>query len=200
MNDFKELENWQTRYGFASPDHKLNIYYSKTAFAKTIQLIKYHPVEVGWNMTVVPYKDGYKVLDIYVYPQKVSAAYVSVDVPNYGMWKAYLDEEVDANLFGHGHSHVHMGTFASIVDESQQHDEVLTKKNGFYLFQIWNKRNEINSFFYDIDNRIYYTKDDINMIVEEVDEFVLNSYGMVTGERDIKQFEAGEDFESEQVV
>ena len=197
MNNIVELKDWQTRYGFASPEGKVKIYYAAKAFAKTVELVKAHPVEVGWNMVIAPYKDGYKVYDILVYPQKVSAAYISVDVANWGLWKATLDDEVEAMLNGHGHSHVNMSTFASVVDENQQHDEILTKKNGFYFFQIWNKRNEINSFFYDIDNKLFYTKENIEMIVEEVGSFVDNSFNMVSSERRPERHEVGEDFESE---
>lgn len=197
MIKYDDLKDWQTRYGFVSPQNKIKIYYSPVAFAKTIQLVKAHPVEVGWNMIITPYNDGYKVHDILVYPQKVSSAYISVDVANWGMWKATLNDNIEAALNGHGHSHVNMSPFASVVDENQQHDEILTKKNGFYFFQIWNKRNEVNSFFYDIDNKIFYTKDDIEVIVEDVDYFVDRSFDMVDGERKPKRYEVGEDFESE---
>lgn len=199
MSKYDELQDWQTKNGFASPTGIMQIYYSPEAYAKTIRLVQEHPVEVGWNMVIKPYKSGYKVYDIVVYPQKVSPAYVSVDLPRYGLWKATLEDDVDNNLFGNGHSHVNMSTFASIVDENQQHDEILTKKSGFYFFQIWNKRNEVNSFFYDIDNKIYYTANDICMIIETVDDFVTDSLRVVKKEQKIGQFEAGEDFESEQI-
>jgi hypothetical protein len=190
----KELKDWQKKYGFTSPAEKVKIYYSSAAFAKTVQLVKAHPMEIAWNMMVKPYKDGYKVYDIFVYPQSVNPAHVSVDVAKaWGFWKAGLDDEVEANLYGQGHSHVNMSTFKSVVDENQQHDEILSKGRGFYLFQIWNKHNEINSFFYDIDNKIYYEKDDIEMIVENVDDFVMNSFRMIFGERKGK-YEEGEDF------
>lgn len=197
MNKATELKDWQTRYGFASPSEKVKIYYDPIVYAQTIRLVQAHPVEVGWNMVVLPYKDGYKVWDILIYPQKVSAAYISVDLPRWGMWKATLDDKTEAAINGQGHSHVNMSTFASIVDENQQHDEILTKKNGFYLFQIWNKRNEINSYFYDIDKKIFYTKEDIEMIIEDVDEFVEESFRMVFGERRMTASEVGEEFESE---
>lgn len=192
MNNAIELKDWQTCYGFTSPSEKVKIYYTAKAFAKTIQLVKAHPVEIGWNMTITPYRDGYLVNDILVYPQKVSAAYIAVDVAKWGMWKAGLDNVTEEFLNGHGHSHVNMSTFASIVDENQQHDEILTKKQGFYFFQIWNKRNEINSFFYDIDNKIYYTKENIEMIVEDVDNFINDSFNITAVEKerkDVKMFE-----------
>ena len=183
MNKITELKEWPGNYGYTSPTDKLKIYYSSDAFAKTVALVNAHKVEVGWNMVIKPYKDGYKVYDILVYPQKVSAAYISVDLSNWGMWKATLSDEADQNLFGHGHSHVNMDVFASVVDVNQQHDEILTKQNGFYFFQIWNKRNDISSFFYDIDNRLFYGPKKIEMIVEydndNSDSFIRQSFNMV---------------------
>lgn len=204
MNKMDELRAWPGNYGYTAPDKKLRIYYAPEAFAKTVALVRAHPVEVGWNMVIKPYKNGYKVYDILVYPQKVSAAYISVDLPNWGLWKAELDEEQDKNLFGHGHSHVEMQAFASFVDVNQQHDEILAKQTGFYFFQIWNKKNDIVSFFYDLDNKIFYNKDDIEMIVEcgetDTESFVENSFRMVTGNREKDIWEVGELYESEQVI
>ena len=194
MHNAVELKDWQEKNGFTKPKEKVKIYYDPVVYAQTIQLVKEHPVEIGWNMVILPYQDGYKVWDILIYPQKVSAAYISVDLPRYGMWKASLDYKTEAAINGHGHSHVNMSPFASIVDVNQQHDEILTKHEGFYLFQIWNKHNEINSFFYDLDNKIYYTKDDIEIVVEDVDNFVEESFRMVTGEKRTFPMEVGEGF------
>ena len=122
MSKFDELKDWQIKYGFASPENKIKIYYDPIVFAETVQLVKAHKVEIGWNMVILPYKDGYKVYDILVYPQKVSAAYISVDLANYGMWKAMLDTKTEAAINGHGHSHVNMSTYESIVDINQQYE------------------------------------------------------------------------------
>jgi len=205
MNKLEELVAWPGNYGFTAPADKLKIYYSADAYAKTVALVQAHTVEVGWNMVIKPYKDGYKVYDILVYPQKVSPSYISVDVANWGLWKATLTDEEDQNLFGHGHSHVNMETFASMVDINQQHDEILTKQTGFYFFQIWNKRNSINSFFYDIDNKICYTNDDIDMIVEceneNLEQFIADSFSKVYNRKDTCPVETGEDWnESKQVI
>ena len=177
MNDVIEFENWRIKNGFTIAEEKLKVYYSMIAFVKTIELVKAHSMEVGWNMTVTKYKDGYRVNDIFVYPQKASSAYISVDPTEWGIWKAGLDDVTEQYLNGHGHSHVNMSTFSSPVDELQQHDEILTKKNGFYLFQIWNKRNEVNSFFYDLDHKIYYPE--VELIVEETDSFIKGSFNYV---------------------
>lgn len=165
---------------------KLKIYYKAEAYAKIVQLVFSHSQEVGWNMVVKRYKDGYRVEDVLVYPQKASGAYIEVDPARYGLWKGDPDkvsDEADANLFGQGHSHVNMGVIPSSRDEQQQKDEIRLKGSGFYLFQIWNKRLDINSFFYDIDNNIMYDKDDIELIVEDGDmtsiDFVAESKRML---------------------
>lgn len=153
-------------------EEKLKIYYTAEAYAKIVQLVFSHSQEIGWNMVVKKYNDGYRVEDVLVYPQKASGAYIEVDTARYGMWKGDPDkvsDEADANLFGQGHSHVNMATTPSGRDCQQQLDEISLKGNGFYLFQIWNKRMEINSFFYDIDNNVFYDKDDIELIVEDGD-------------------------------
>ena len=153
---------------------KLKIYYTPEALSKITRLVWAHAKEIGWNMVIKPYEDGYKIYDILVYPQKASDGYIDVDEGKYGLWKASLTADEDANLFGQGHSHVNFSTGASPRDETQQFDEVENKGCGFFFFQIWNKRLEVNSFFYDIDNKIKYYKDDIQLIVED-DDFIKDS-------------------------
>ena len=153
---------------------KIKIYYSPEAYKKTVYLVAAHSMEIGWNMVIKPYKDGYRVSDILVYPQKTYSSYIDVDNGKYGMWKGSLATEEDANLFGQGHSHVMMSTTPSPRDKTQQLDEIGHKGYGFFFFQIWNKKNEISSFFYDIDNDLMYDSSEIMMIVEE-DEFIHDS-------------------------
>lgn len=170
-------------------ENKLTIYYTAEAYAKIVQLVFSHTQEIGWNMVVKKYKNGYRVEDILVYPQKASAAYIEVDTARYGMWRGDPDkvsDEADANLFGQGHSHVNMSTSPSGTDLDQQRQEVQLKGCGFYLFQIWNKRLEINTFFYDIDNNVLYEKDDVELVIEDgnmnSDEFIADSKEMLKTE------------------
>lgn len=170
----------------APAQNKLKIYYTAEAYSKIVQLVFSHSLEIGWNMVVKKYKDGYRVEDVLVYPQKASGAYIEVDLPRYGLWKGDPDkvsDEADRNLFGQGHSHVNMDVFASTRDQQQQKDEIQLKGSGFYLFQIWNKRMDVNSFFYDIDKNILYERNDIELIVEdgnvESTEFIAESKEML---------------------
>lgn len=189
------MNSWQTKEGFSLPDKKLKIYYSLEALGKTFRLVQAHKTEIAWNMVVKPFKDGYKVYDIFVYPQAPDPGYVSVDVANaYTFWKANLDPEVDRNLFGQGHSHVDMNVFVSGTDDRNQYEEIMLKGNGFYFFQIWNKRNEVISFFYDIDNMIYYDNKDIELIPENLNEFIEDSFNKIYSKQEEEQVE------SEQIV
>ena len=176
--DAKNIIDWWA--GRKKADKPVKIYYTADAYVKTNALVQYHNEEVGWNMIIKPYKDGYQVSDILVYPQKVSPAYISVDTAKYGMWKAELTDEQDANLFGHGHSHVNMSTGASAVDVRQQYEEIALKHGGFWLFQIWNKQGSINSFFYDLENDLVYEDNFVEICVEvngeDLMEFAQDSF------------------------
>ena len=161
---------------------KIKIYYAPEALWKIIKLVLAHDKEIGWNMVVKPYEDGYKIYDVFVYPQAVTGGTVEVDEGRYSLWKDALADkypDAEANLFGQGHSHVNFGVLASARDEEQQKDEIEQKGSGFYLFQIWNKRFEIATYFYDLDNHILYEKEDIDLRAEE-DQFIQNSRKMLS--------------------
>lgn len=170
------MSDWRKEAGFKNGDEYLYIYYTTEACMKIINLVKAHNKEIGWNMTVKPYLDGYLVEDVFVYPQKVTGGSITVNVPKWAIWKANLPEEVEANLYGQGHSHVSMPTEPSGVDINQQKEEVLTKGKGFYFFEIVNKQGYANRFFYDIDNKIYYDNSKIITMVKGLDEFIINSF------------------------
>ena len=183
--DFRTIGEWWTRR--RKSEDKINIYFAAEAYLKAMSLVQYHRDEIGWNMVIKPYKDGYKVYDVVVYPQKASPGYIEVDVAKYGLWKDGLTVEQDANLFGHGHSHVSMAVGASAVDARQQYEEIHLKKNGFWLFQIWNKHGDINSFFYDIDNDLVYDDDKVNLVIEvgdePIDNFINDSFSKLVHEK-----------------
>ena len=178
--DYKGAHDWWVRNYNNRTEKSLNVYFAAEAYLKIWALVNAHRGEIGWNMVIKPYKDGYKVYDIVIYPQQVTGGSISVDNSRYGLWKAELPEEQDNNLFGHGHSHVNMPTGASGEDILQQYEETAHKKHGFWLFQIWNKKGDVNSFFYDLDNELFYPNDQINLVIEigeqTVDEFIEDSY------------------------
>ena len=175
---------------------KVNIYYTPDAYSKTIRLIMAHSGEIAWHCLVRKVEDGYEVYDVLSYPQTVGAASVHVKMGRkFGDGKPkdpkkyYTDwynevvlsmpEEDEKNLCGQCHSHVNMGTTPSSVDLNQQKEELELKGGtGYYLFQIWNKSLDVNTFLYDLDNGVLYEKDDVNIVIEE-DDLIKSSKEML---------------------
>lgn len=175
---------------------KVKIFYTPEAFSKTVRLIMSHSMEIAWHCLVRKTDKGYEVYDVLSYPQTVGPAHVHVkmgrtfgDGKPKDPTKYYTDwynevvlsmpEEEEQNLCGQCHSHVNMSTSPSSVDLSQQKEELELKgRSGYYLFQIWNKKLEVNTFLYDLDAGILYEKDDVEIIVEE-DDFTDMSHKML---------------------
>lgn len=175
---------------------KIKIYYTPDAFSKTVRLIMSHTMEVAWHCLVRKKDTNYEVYDVLSYPQTVGPAHVHVkmgrtfgDGNHKDPTKYYTDwynevvlnmpEEEEANLCGQCHSHVNMGTTPSSVDMAQQKEELELKGGtGYYLFQIWNKKLEVNSFLYDLDAGVIYEKEDIEVVVED-DDFTEMSHKML---------------------
>lgn len=197
LDEFKKkLDEVQSdKIEFSKPIEKkrVKVYYTPEAFAKSVRLIMSHTTEIAWHCLVRRKEEDFEVYDVLSYPQTVGAANVNVkmtrdsrDIPKdptkyYTDW--YIDtvmsmsEEDEANLCGQCHSHVNMGTSPSSTDLKQQKEE-LENKNGYYLFQIWNKKLDINTFLFDIDNGIEYEKDDVEIVIEE-DDFTTKSHDML---------------------
>ena len=188
---------------------KIKVYYTPEAFSKTVRLIMSHSMEVAWHCLVRKKDQNYEVYDVLSYPQTVGPAHVHVKMGRtFGdgnpkdPTKYYTDwyndvvlsmpEEEEANLCGQCHSHVNMGTSPSTTDMAQQKEELELKGGkGYYLFQIWNKRLEVNSFLYDLDAGVIYEKDDIEVVVEE-DSFTEMSHKMLYEPEPVKPVESKE--------
>ena len=75
-------------------------------------------------------------------------------------------------------------TVASGVDTDNQLDVISNMgSKGFYIFQIWNKKGDINTYLYDLDNNIFYDKKDIELEIEDekgtLDEWVTSTKALV---------------------
>lgn len=191
-----------------NPD-KIKVFYTPEAFSKSVQLIMSHTTEIAWHCLVRRKDKDFEVYDVLCYPQTVGPAHVHVkmgrtfgDGKPKDPTKYYTDwyndvvlempEEEEANLCGQCHSHVNMSTSPSSVDLAQQKEELQLKQSGYYLFQIWNKKLEINSFLYDLDAGILYEGKDIEIIVED-DDFTALSHKMLTEpEPEVKKAEKEE--------
>lgn len=188
------------------PKDKINIFYTPEAFSKTIRLVLSHETEIAWHSLIRRVGQNFEVYDVLTFPQTVGPAHVHTKMGRtFGDGKApdpkkyYMDwyeqtfadnPQAEADLRGFCHSHVNMATFPSNVDLNQQKEEIELKGGvGFYMFQIWNKKLEINSFLYDLDAGVLYEKEDINVVVED-DEFTTLSHELlVEPEPEIKQYE-----------
>ena len=152
-------------HSFASQTkEKAYIYYTQEAFLKTFALIQGYDSEVAWNCLArrLEEPNSYEIYDVIVYKQHVTGSTVTVDPAEMNeFFMSLTDEEAD-NLHAQCHSHVNMKTDASSTDLTHQHDILEAMgTNGFYIFQIWNKKFDCTSFIYDLDNNVYWENNDI---------------------------------------
>lgn len=151
----------------ASKD-KVTIYFTPAAYLRSQALVKHYAGEIGWHGLVEKLSDReYKVYDIIVYPQMVSGAR-TLDPTKENLWYEKYEDVLDEMRF-QAHSHVEMSTFASDTDKSNQKNVVNNMGGtGYMIFQIWNKKGDINTFLYDIDNNLLYERGDV--IIEILDD------------------------------
>lgn len=156
---------------------KIIIQFTPQAYLRCLEMVKSYSSEIGWYGLIRQIGDKkYQVYDIIVCNQKVSGGRVITEDDDMVEFYESLTDEQAEFLHFQAHSHVNMATSPSSVDLENQASTVKNMGGkGFYLFQIWNKSLDINSFLYDLDNNIFYDKNDIEVIVED-DEF-----GSITG-------------------
>lgn len=169
-------------------DQKAELHFSEKAWIKMQTLIREFDKEVAWHGTAYrgedPEKNDYYIGDILVYPQEVSGATVNTDQAKYEDWLYDLGTEEFNNLRMQGHSHVNMGTSPSSVDLSHQ-ERILEQIEGdmFYIFLIWNKRDERCIKIYDMMKNILFESSDVKVIVDDdgigLDSFMKNAKSIV---------------------
>ena len=153
---------------------KVVITYTQEAFLRMQSLVEFFDTEVAWYGLVARLDPThYYVYDVKVCKQYVDGAKVDTkDEDTLEFFDSLTDEEANDMHF-QAHSHVKMSTSASGVDLQNQQDVVKNLgKTGFYIFQIWNKNNDINTYLYDLDNNVYYDRKDVIIDVEGVDDFI----------------------------
>ena len=156
---------------------KIIIRFTPQAYLRCLEMVKSYSSEIGWYGLIRKLDDRtYQVYDIIVCNQRVSGGRVVTDDDDMIEFYEKLTDEQAEFLHFQAHSHVNMSTSPSSVDLENQASTVKNMGGtGFYLFQIWNKSLDINSFLYDLDNNVFYDKNDIEVIVDD-DEF-----GSITG-------------------
>lgn len=176
------LENYEfnineTRFSYeksfsVKAKDKIVIRFTPQAYLRCLEMVKTYTSEIGWYGLIKKLDDHvYQVYDIIVCNQKVSGGRVITDDDDMVEFYENLTDEQAEYLHFQAHSHVNMSTSPSSVDLENQASTVKNMGGkGFYLFQIWNKSLDINSFLYDLDNNVFYDKNDIEVIVDD-DEF-----------------------------
>jgi len=158
---------------FSLPERKATLLFSEKAWIKMHRLVSHFDKEVAWHGTARRGEDGkdeYIIDDIFVYPQEVTGATVNTDQKEYQEWLYGLEDNVFNNLRMQGHSHVNMGTTPSGVDITHQ-EKIIEQLDDsmFYIFLIWNKKDERTIKIYDFAKNVLFETADVNIVVLEED-------------------------------
>ena len=191
----KELENFEnslneTKFSFSGElssvaKEKIHVIYDPFAYLKMQALVDYYDTEVSWYGLIRQIDPRtYYIYDVKVYKQTVSGAKVDTEDEDMLEFFDSLSDEEFNDLHFQAHSHVRMSTGASGVDLQNQADIVKNMGNkGFYMFQIWNKSGDINTYLYDVDNNVFYDKKDIIIDFSDgkttISDFVLDTTELV---------------------
>ena len=183
----KELDNFsfnknETKFSFScnlgkEAKEKITILYSQKAYIRMLTLVDFYDTEVGWYGFVEKLSDHlYYVYDVKLCKQYVNGTKVDTEDEDTLKFFDSLTDEEAAHMHFQAHSHVRMGTMASGIDLQNQADVIRNMgKTGFYIFQIWNKSNDINTYLYDLDNNMFYDKKDIIIDIED-DEGTISDF------------------------
>lgn len=178
---FKSNMN-DTKFSFSidlseAAKEKVTVLYTQKAYLRMKALVDFFDTEVGWYGLVDKIDDKlYRVYDVKVCKQYVNGTKVDTeDEDTLEFFNSLTDDEADHMHF-QAHSHVKMSTGASGTDLQNQSDVIRNMgKTGFYIFQIWNKSGDINTYLYDLDNNIFYDRKDIEIEIEDA-EGTLSDY------------------------
>lgn len=169
---------------------KVIVNFTTTAWLKMWALVTTERGEIGWHGIVEKVNKGmYIIKDILMYPQYVTGTTVQTDDVGYGNWlhKELSDDEIN-NLRFHGHSHVNMSTSPSGVDTTW-YNEILQGlgNDDFYIFGIFNKREEVFMEIYDLAENTIYEKADITINVILGDNNYLNNWVETAKKQNLKE-------------
>jgi hypothetical protein len=153
-------------------DTKPKVIISSKAYLKIKSLVSKADGEVGWNGSVVRDGNTFTIEDIFVYPQTVTSATVTCDEMETAKWLMSLPSEVFNKLRFQGHSHVNMGISPSGVDTTM-YEKYLQNlgDDDFYIFMIFNKKDDYYIEINDNHTNIIYYKNDIDLVIEGFDDF-----------------------------
>lgn len=184
-----KLEYTQTFKWDGPEGDRASVYMSEAAFAKMSALVQQFDSEVAWYGEVERDEESpntFRVTDILVYPQIVTATTVDIDNDRYAEWLTdRLAGDGSGNRHMQGHSHVKMGVAPSYDD--LEHQETVLDKLGpddFYIFIICNQRYDMFIRIFDMKSNTMYDTEDIDVFVGGTDcninDFVADAKKLVT--------------------
>lgn len=162
-NWIKGLKTSEGTYevGAESKDGDAVIIIFKEAYEKIMALVNECDKEIAWHCTIERTENNtFTIKDVLVFPQTVTGCTVTSDDTEYANWVMSLSDEQFNSMRCHCHSHVNMGVHPSGVDTQYQQD-MLANLQDYYIFMIFNKRGNIYSIIYDVQNNIVFEDDDI---------------------------------------
>ena len=179
--------NFQKTFG--TIQRKAELFFTEIAWYKMQTLIRECDKEVGWHGVAKrvdePEKDAYIIEDILVYPQEVTGTTVNPDQNQYQMWLMSHSDEIFNNIRMQGHSHVNMSVSPSGVDTTF-YEQILRQLDDtmFYIFMIWNKRNERHIKIYDMAKNVLFETSDVTVSVipdeNGIEKFLSEAKKMIT--------------------
>lgn len=159
---------------FGSTNRKATVFFSELAWVKMQTLIREFDKEVAWHGLASrgkdESKDEYYITDILVYPQKVTGVTVNTDQVKYQTWLMEHDDDVFNQIRMQGHSHVNMSTSPSGVDDTF-YEKILNQldEDMFYIFMVWNKKNEKTIKIYDMAKNVLFETNDVKIEILDGD-------------------------------
>lgn len=151
---------------------KIRIAYTPTAYLRMSSLVDEFDSEISWFGLVEKKSPKlYRVYDVLVCKQQVDGGKVDTKDEDMLDFISNLTDEQSDHMHFQAHSHVNFDTKASGTDMQNQADILASMPGheGFYIFQIWNKRGSINTYLYDLDENCFYDKNDIELVIEDPD-------------------------------
>ena len=173
---------------------KVRILYTQEAFLRMQALVDFFDTEVAWyGLCERLDEKTFRVYDVKLCKQYVNGAKVDTEDEDTLEFFSNLTDEEAEHMHFQAHSHVRMSTGASGTDMQNQADVVHNMgKTGFYIFQIWNKSNDINTYLYDLDNNVFYDRKDVLIDIEDsygtLDDFLASVADLVVEKKATYQY------------
>lgn len=152
----------------------VKVVFTPKAWTKMWLLVDHFDSEVGWAGICHREAPGsFVVEDIIVHKQKVTGGTVRTDFNEYDEWLDWYrenDEETFFKISLHGHSHYMCGAYPSGKDVEVQEDFAAQLDGDmFYVFIIVNRKREVWCKVYDMETKMMYWGNAVQVSVEEGD-------------------------------